>query len=61
MKSILRASLVCVVFAGSAVALSGERMAPIALDYYDVVSMTLNVARVAPPAGEAIPFKQAGL
>ncbi len=29
--------------------------------YYDVVSMTLNVARVAPPAGEAIPFKQAGL
>jgi 4-carboxymuconolactone decarboxylase len=29
--------------------------------YYDVVSMTLNVARVAPPAGESIPFKQAGL
>ena len=29
--------------------------------YYDVVSMTLNVARVAPPAGEALPFKQAGL
>ena len=29
--------------------------------YYDVVSMTLNVARVAPPAGEQIPFKQAGL
>jgi len=29
--------------------------------YYDVVSMTLNVARVVPPAGEAIPFKQAGL
>jgi 4-carboxymuconolactone decarboxylase len=29
--------------------------------YYDVVSMTLNVARVAPPAGEPIPFKQAGL
>jgi 4-carboxymuconolactone decarboxylase len=29
--------------------------------YYDVVSMTLNVARVAPPAGEAVPFKQAGL
>jgi 4-carboxymuconolactone decarboxylase len=28
--------------------------------YYDVVSMTLNVARVAPPAGEAMPFKQAG-
>jgi 4-carboxymuconolactone decarboxylase len=28
--------------------------------YYDVVSMTLNVARVAPPAGEALPFKQAG-
>jgi hypothetical protein len=27
MKSILRASLVCVVFAGSAVALTGERMA----------------------------------
>src|SRR4051812_18073414 len=32
MKSILRASLLCVVFAGSAVALTGERMAPIALD-----------------------------
>jgi 4-carboxymuconolactone decarboxylase len=32
MKSILRASLVCVVFAGSAVALTGERMAPIPLD-----------------------------
>lgn len=28
--------------------------------YYDVVSMTLNVARVAPPAGEQLPFKQAG-
>ena len=28
--------------------------------YYDVVSMTLNVARVAPPDGEAMPFKQAG-
>jgi 4-carboxymuconolactone decarboxylase len=28
--------------------------------YYDTVSMTLNVARVAPPAGEEIPFKQAG-
>jgi len=28
--------------------------------YYDVVSMTLNVARVAPPAGEALPFQQAG-
>ncbi|HET6838869.1 MAG TPA: carboxymuconolactone decarboxylase family protein [Bradyrhizobium sp.] len=28
--------------------------------YYDVVSMTLNVARVAPPAGAEMPFKQAG-
>jgi 4-carboxymuconolactone decarboxylase len=28
--------------------------------YYDVVSMTLNVAHVAPPAGEQLPFKQAG-
>jgi 4-carboxymuconolactone decarboxylase len=28
--------------------------------YYDVVSMTLNVARVVPPPGEEIPFKQAG-
>ena len=28
--------------------------------YYDVVAMTLNVARVAPPAGEELPFKQAG-
>jgi 4-carboxymuconolactone decarboxylase len=28
--------------------------------YYDVVSMTLNVARVMPPEGEQMPFKQAG-
>src|SRR6204780_899970 len=28
--------------------------------YYDVVSMTLNVAHVEPPAGEELPFKQAG-
>jgi 4-carboxymuconolactone decarboxylase len=28
--------------------------------YYDAVAMTLNVARVAPPAGEELPFKQAG-
>jgi len=28
--------------------------------YYDVVSMTLNVAQVMPPAGEQMPFKQAG-
>ena len=28
--------------------------------YYDLVSMTLNVARVTPPEGEAMPFKQAG-
>src|SRR6202047_3894632 len=28
--------------------------------YYDTVSMTLNVARVAPPAEAEIPFKQAG-
>jgi 4-carboxymuconolactone decarboxylase len=28
--------------------------------YYDVVSMTLNVARVPAPAGEELPFKQAG-
>jgi 4-carboxymuconolactone decarboxylase len=28
--------------------------------YYDVVSMTLNVARVVPPAAEPMPFKQAG-
>jgi len=28
--------------------------------YYDVVSMTLNVAHVSPPAGESLPFKQAG-
>jgi 4-carboxymuconolactone decarboxylase len=28
--------------------------------YYDVVSMTLNVAHVAPPAGEDLPFRQAG-
>ena len=29
--------------------------------YYDVVSMTLNVARIMPPAGEQVPFKQAGM
>jgi 4-carboxymuconolactone decarboxylase len=28
--------------------------------YYDAVAMTLNVARVAPPTGEELPFKQAG-
>ncbi len=28
--------------------------------YYDVVSMTLNVARVAPPADAQLPFRQAG-
>jgi 4-carboxymuconolactone decarboxylase len=28
--------------------------------YYDVVSMTLNVAHVAPPADADLPFKQAG-
>jgi 4-carboxymuconolactone decarboxylase len=28
--------------------------------YYDLVSMTLNVARVAPPDGTETPFKQAG-
>jgi 4-carboxymuconolactone decarboxylase len=28
--------------------------------YYDVVSMTLNVAHVKPPADAALPFKQAG-
>jgi 4-carboxymuconolactone decarboxylase len=28
--------------------------------YYDTVSMTLNVAHVAPPADAEIPFKQAG-
>jgi 4-carboxymuconolactone decarboxylase len=28
--------------------------------YYDVVSMTLNVARVRPPAGVELPFEQAG-
>jgi 4-carboxymuconolactone decarboxylase len=28
--------------------------------YYDVVSMTLNVAHVMPPQGAEIPFKQAG-
>jgi 4-carboxymuconolactone decarboxylase len=28
--------------------------------YYDVVSMTLNVAHVSPPADAQLPFKQAG-
>ena len=28
--------------------------------YYDLVSMTLNVAKVFPPSGEEPPFKQAG-
>jgi 4-carboxymuconolactone decarboxylase len=48
---------------GNALERFGERgiMDLIAVNgYYDVVSMTLNVARVGPPAGEALPFKQAG-
>jgi 4-carboxymuconolactone decarboxylase len=48
---------------GKALERFGERgiMDLIAVNgYYDVVSMTLNVARVGPPAGEALPFKQAG-
>ena len=28
--------------------------------YYDLVSMTLNVAQVMPPTGEKKPFEQAG-
>jgi hypothetical protein len=28
--------------------------------YYDVVSMTLNVAHVVPPKDAELPFKQAG-
>lgn len=28
--------------------------------YYGVVAMTLNVSRVSPPDGEAMPFRQAG-
>ncbi|HEY7843157.1 MAG TPA: hypothetical protein VID30_05695 [Bradyrhizobium sp.] len=28
--------------------------------YYDVVSMTLNVAHVSPPKDAELPFKQAG-
>jgi 4-carboxymuconolactone decarboxylase len=28
--------------------------------YYDVVSMTLNVAHVRPPADAQLPFRQAG-
>jgi 4-carboxymuconolactone decarboxylase len=46
-----------------AVAAFGERgvMDLVAVNgYYDVVSMTLNVAHVAPPAGEQLPFRQAG-
>jgi 4-carboxymuconolactone decarboxylase len=31
-----------------------------AIGYYDIVSMTLNVARVSPPAEAQLPFKQAG-
>jgi 4-carboxymuconolactone decarboxylase len=31
-----------------------------AIGYYDIVSMTLNVARVTPPAEAQLPFKQAG-
>ena len=29
--------------------------------YYDVVSITFNVARAAPPKDAQLPFKQAGL
>ena len=28
--------------------------------YYDLVSITLNVAKVMPPANETMPFAQAG-
>src|ERR1700742_3276410 len=31
-----------------------------AIGYYDIVSMTLNVAHVSPPANAQLPFKQAG-
>ncbi|MGA8900991.1 hypothetical protein [Bradyrhizobium sp.] len=53
MKAILRLSAIGLLFTGSVdlVAVNG---------YYDVVSMTLNVARVKAPAGAETPFKQAG-
>jgi 4-carboxymuconolactone decarboxylase len=51
MKSILRASLVCVMFAGSAVALTGERMAPIALDKMSPAQRSVAEAIMAGPRG----------
>lgn len=48
---------------GQAVKAFGEQgvMDLIAVNgYYDLVSMTLNVAKVMPPAGEPMPFTQAG-
>ena len=51
MKSILRASLVCVVFAGSAVALTGERMAPIPLDKMSPAQRSVADAIASGPRG----------
>src|SRR3954453_15254587 len=51
MKSILRASLVCVVFAGLAVALTGERMAPIALDKMSPAQRKVAEVIMAGPRG----------
>jgi 4-carboxymuconolactone decarboxylase len=51
MKSILRASLVCVVFAGSAVALTGERMAPIPLDKMSAAQRRVAEDIMAGPRG----------
>ena len=51
MKSILRASLVCIVFAGSAVALTGERMAPIPLDKMSPAQRKVAEAIMSGPRG----------
>ena len=51
MKSILRASLVCVAFAGSALALTGERMAPIPLDKMSPAQRSVAEAIMSGPRG----------
>ena len=51
MKSILRISLVCILFAGSAVALTGERMAPIPLDKMSPAQRSVAEAIMSGPRG----------
>jgi len=57
MKTILRASAICVLFAGSAVALTGERMAEIPLDKMSPAQRTVADAIMSGPRkGMSGPF-----